>query len=96
MSLQYRRGTAWRVAVVDEAFARRIAPDGRAIGRRMRLPGRDWLATVMGVVGHVKHYGLDQTSPGQIYMSHVQYPWRWMNLVARTEIAAVSFCTSNR
>ncbi|MDQ3997213.1 MAG: ABC transporter permease, partial [Gemmatimonadota bacterium] len=72
------------VAVVDEVFARRTFPSGHAIGRRMRLPGRDSLATIVGVVGHVKHYGLDRESGGQIYMSHVQYPWRWMNLAVRT------------
>jgi putative ABC transport system permease protein len=50
----------------------------------MKLPGRDSLATVIGIVGHVKHYGLDQESGGQIYMSQVQYPWRWMNVAVRT------------
>jgi putative ABC transport system permease protein len=72
------------VAVIDEVFARRAFPAGDAIGRRMKLPGRDSLATIVGIVGHVKHYGLDRESGGQIYMSHVQYPWRWMNLAVRT------------
>jgi putative ABC transport system permease protein len=74
------------VAVVDEAFARRIAGDGAALGRRLQLPGRDSLATVVGIVRHVKHYGLDKTSAGQVYMSHEQYPWRWMNLVLHTSV----------
>jgi putative ABC transport system permease protein len=72
------------VAVIDEVFAHRIFPRGDAIGRRMKLPGRDSLATIVGIVGHVKHYGLDRESGGQIYMSHVQYPWRWMNVAIRT------------
>ena len=71
------------VAVVDEVFARQLAAGGRAIGTRIKLPARDGFATVVGIVGHVKHYGLDLESQGQIYMSHRQYPWRWMHLVAR-------------
>jgi putative ABC transport system permease protein len=71
------------VAVIDEVFARRTFAGRDAIGARMKLPGRDSLATVVGIVGHVKHYGLDQESGGQIYMSHLQYPWRWMNIVVR-------------
>jgi putative ABC transport system permease protein len=72
------------VCLVDEVFARRLEPAGSALGLRLRLPGRDAFATIVGIVGHVKHYGLDAVSGGQIYMSHNQYPWRWMNLVSRT------------
>jgi putative ABC transport system permease protein len=79
------------VAVIDEVFARRVFARGDAIGQRFKLPGRDSLATVIGVVGHVKHYGLDRDSGGQIYMSHVQYPWRWMNFAVRTSGEPVAF-----
>jgi putative ABC transport system permease protein len=72
------------VAVIDEIFARRAFGGRDPIGVRMKLPGRDSLATIVGIVGHVKHYGLDQESGGQIYMSHLQYPWRWMNVAVRT------------
>jgi putative ABC transport system permease protein len=72
------------VAVVDEVFARRLAGNGSPIGMRLRLPARDSMATVIGVVGHVKQYGLDAPSQGQIYMSHEQYPWRWMVLAVKT------------
>jgi putative ABC transport system permease protein len=71
------------VAVVDEVFARRAFAGRDPIGVRMKLPGRDSLATIVGIVGHVKHYGLDQESGGQIYMSHLQYPWRWMSVAVR-------------
>ncbi|MFN2563474.1 MAG: ADOP family duplicated permease [Gemmatimonadaceae bacterium] len=84
------------VAVVDEVFARRVFPRGDMIGRRMKLPGRDSLATIVGVVGHVKHYGLDRESSGQIYMSHLQYPWRWMNFAVRTSGDALAFTPTVR
>jgi putative ABC transport system permease protein len=84
------------VAVIDEVFARRTFPRGDAIGRRMKLPGRDSLATIVGIVGHVKHYGLDRESGGQIYMSYVQYPWRWMNLAVRTASEPLTFAPTAR
>jgi len=84
------------VAVIDEVFARRVFPRGDAIGRRMKLPARDSLATIVGIVGHVKHYGLDRESGGQIYMSHLQYPWRWMNLAVRTSGEPAAFTRSAR
>jgi putative ABC transport system permease protein len=71
------------VTVVDETFARRLVPGGAAIGMRIHLPSREGFAEVVGIVGHVKHYGLDAASNGQIYMSHRQYPWRWMHLLVR-------------
>lgn len=45
----------------------------------------------MGVVKHVKTYGLDVKSPGQIYTSNAQYPWRWMSILVRTTGDPVSF-----
>jgi predicted permease len=79
------RHDAALVAVVDEEFARRTFPGESPVGKRLKLPMRDSLATIVGVAGHVKHYGLDATSPGQIYMPVAQYPWRYMVLVVRAE-----------
>ena len=84
------------VAVVDEVFARRLSPGGSAVGTRIKPPGRDGFATVVGVVGHVKHYGLDASSQGQIYISHRQYPWRWMHLLARASASAGSLAAPLR
>jgi len=72
------------VAVVDEAFARRAFGDADPIGQTMKLPVRPEMATVVGVVSHVRTYGAEQASPGQIYMSNAQYPWRWLAVVVHT------------
>jgi putative ABC transport system permease protein len=72
------------VCLVDEVFARRTWGDRDPIGKQMKLPQRAEFATIVGVVTHVKTYGLDLESPGQIYMSQVQYPFRWSSMVVRT------------
>jgi putative ABC transport system permease protein len=73
------------VAVVDEVFARKVQRNGSALGVRIGVPGRDTAATIIGIVGHVKHYGLDVESGGQIYISHLQYPTTYETLVVRSE-----------
>jgi len=79
------RPKAAAVCVIDETFARRIFGDDNAVGKEMLIAGRSDYATIVGVVAHVKTYGLDAESFGQIYVSSEQYPWRWASLVVRTE-----------
>jgi putative ABC transport system permease protein len=78
------RYTSAPVALVDEIFARRAFGGQDPIGQSMKLPLRAEFATIVGVVAHVKTYGLDVESPGQIYMSNAQYPWRWLSVVVHT------------
>jgi predicted permease len=84
------------VCLVDEVFARRLFGRADPIGRRVKLFRReaalgglsqsnaDEYATIVGVVANVRTMGLEATSPGQVYTSDVQYPWRWSALVVRT------------
>ena len=63
------RSTA--VAVIDEAFARKHFPNRSAIGSRLYL-GNDTPIEIVGVVGHVKQWGLDsdhkQSLQAQLYL----------------------------
>jgi len=54
------------VCLVDEVFAAHTFGGAEAIGRQMKIPGpsRADYATIVGVVTHVKTYGLDAESPG--------------------------------
>jgi putative ABC transport system permease protein len=82
------RPDAPSVCVIDTVFARRIFGPRDPLGERMQIPGgqrgREEYTTIVGLVAHVKTYGLDVPSPGQVYMSTEQYPWRWSSLVVRT------------
>jgi putative ABC transport system permease protein len=88
--------SALLVAVVDTNFAHRFWPQGDVIGRRVGIdtipnsnpPTPRW-RTIVGVVGHVKHYALDVEGREQIYFPHRQplfgvFAPRDMTLAVRT------------
>src|SRR5262249_25988598 len=67
------------VCVIDEDFARKFFGDEDPIGKRLNFSlVYNQPLQIVGVVGHVKHYGLDETvsSPiqAQFYMSPLQLP----------------------
>lgn len=71
------------VAIVDERLAHAAWPGRSAIGGRLREgEGGPW-STVVGVVGHVRHTGLDDVSQPQVYWNHPQRPEDRMVLVMK-------------
>jgi predicted permease len=72
------------VAIVDEELAGRLWPGRSAIGRRIREGGDPW-ATVIGVVGHVRHTGLANDSDSQVYWNYAQRLQDRMALVVKTQ-----------
>ncbi|HJQ70760.1 MAG TPA: ABC transporter permease [Blastocatellia bacterium] len=76
------------VCLVDETFARRFWPNEDPIGKRVKIGGAQstapWL-TIVGVVAHVKHYGLNAQGREFIYFPFTQTPARQMFLAVRTE-----------
>ena len=82
--------TTQPVCIIDETFARKHWPDEDPLGRRVRFggPGENndnpWME-VVGVVNHVKHYGVDQDSRVEMYVPYTQSPIPSFTLVVRTE-----------
>jgi putative ABC transport system permease protein len=77
------------VAVVNESFVRTFFPNQDPLGARIAWsrdkPG-SW-KIIVGVVGDVKHFGLDQPEQPAVYdlYSQMDEPWkRWMSLVVRS------------
>jgi putative ABC transport system permease protein len=72
------------VAVINETLARRYWPDGEnPIGQRLRFGGnRAW--EIVGIVGDVKHSGLDKQVTPAVFLSYLQTPEARMSLVVRT------------
>jgi hypothetical protein len=67
--------------VISRALARRYWPDGKAVGRRMKVGDNDspfpWF-TIVGVAGEVRHQGLtaDAAPAPDVYFSMLQFPPR--------------------
>ncbi|HYY56574.1 MAG TPA: ABC transporter permease [Pyrinomonadaceae bacterium] len=63
------------VAVINETMARTFFPGEDPLGKRIKLASMTspfpWLA-VVGVVGDVKHYGLDEETKPELYVSYLQ------------------------
>ena len=66
------------VAVVDDVFARTYFGSADPIGKRLNIDGFEAPATIVGLVGHVRQWGLDaddsQKLRAQIYMAGTQMP----------------------
>jgi putative ABC transport system permease protein len=76
------------VVLINELFASRIWPGQDAIGKQIQLggPERPW-RTVVGIVGNVRHEGLDAPQKLQVYVPHAQWidPDSSMVLTVRTD-----------
>src|SRR4051812_5802269 len=72
------------VAIVNEQLAKRSWPNESAIGKRIRLGGADaaW-ATIVGVVGTVKHFRLSEDPLDQAYVPYMQRPLIFTEAVVR-------------
>jgi putative ABC transport system permease protein len=74
------------IAVVDELFAEKIFPNKNPIGRQviMRMQGKDVLLEIVGVVAHVKTYGVDVESRIEMYLPTEQNPSAFQYLAVKT------------
>ena len=74
------------VAVVDEAFARRHFPGEDAIGRGIDIGnGTDGFYEIVGVVGDVRHGGLDASAEPTMYVPFKQDVFSSMWMMVRTK-----------
>jgi putative ABC transport system permease protein len=77
--------SAPRVAVINEAFARRIFPGEDPMGRRLRMGiDSDVAREIVGIVGDVRHYGLEQGVTMQMYEPNRQRPTAGAAFLLRT------------
>ncbi len=95
MGIELHRGRALRasddaeaprVVVINETLARRHFGERDPLGRRL-APGSgedpDWFE-IVGVAENVKNFGIRRDAPPAMYLSHAQFPFRSMFVVARS------------
>jgi putative ABC transport system permease protein len=77
------------VGIVNDAMVKQYFPNENPLGKRVRW-ARDtavrWIE-IVGVVGDVKHFGLDLPEQPALYTPYTQInPWkRWMTFAVRTQ-----------
>jgi putative ABC transport system permease protein len=79
--------------LVNQAFAARYWPGGDALGKRITVRksaqgrpefGEPVRATIVGVVGNVRHFSLDTDFFPEVYLPYTVTVWGWMSLMVRT------------
>ncbi len=80
------------VTVIDEALARTYFPHEDPIGKRLHFDLLDITPEIVGIVGHVKHWGLDvdgqRAIQAQVYLPFAQVPDRFAAAMMGGEIIA--------
>ncbi|MGA2421804.1 MAG: ABC transporter permease [Candidatus Acidiferrum sp.] len=79
-----------RVCIIDNTFAKQYFANQDPLGNRISMggepkPGNDahWL-TIVGVVSHVKNYGVDQPSRVEAFLPNAQEPTYGGSIVVRS------------
>ncbi|MFL6207308.1 MAG: ABC transporter permease [Pyrinomonadaceae bacterium] len=71
------------VCIVNETFARLYFPGEDAVGKVLRNPDGTNPFQIVGVVGDIKHWGLDDEPEGYLYAPQLQLPSNSVSLVVR-------------
>jgi putative ABC transport system permease protein len=87
------------VALINETMARTYWPAQDPIGRRIRQggPERPWI-TIVGIVGDVRHNGLEVAIKEKFYRPHAQFlfPVRNMHLVVKSQDGPMALAAAIR
>jgi putative ABC transport system permease protein len=83
------------VAIVSDAAARQFWPGEDPLGKHIHvLFSAD--ITIVGIVGDIRHNGLNLPVFPQIYLAHSQEPWSSVSVVVRTSIPPMQVATAIR
>ena len=88
-----------KVAIVNEAFARRYFPKGDVLGKRVGFAcpeGASLCRTIVGVVGNVRQESLTDDVFAELYVPFTQMPMNGMTLVVRTTSDPLSLASAVR
>jgi putative ABC transport system permease protein len=69
--------------IINETMARMFFPNEEPLGQRIRIIASPWL-TVVGVVGDIRHSGLNSKPNPEMYLSDLQEPQSSMAVMVRT------------
>jgi predicted permease len=99
-----------RVAVINQALAKRYFPNGGAIGRSVKAPqlGEDspdslssskiaesWLQ-IVGIVGDARNDGLANPVEPAVFAPYTLHMWNWTQVLVKTEAAPLTLLRAVR
>jgi putative ABC transport system permease protein len=82
---EFDRAGSPPVVLINEAMASRYWPDEDPVGKRITVGsfGRPMSREIIGVVGNVRHTGLDSDPRPEFFVPHLQNPFGGMAIVVR-------------
>ena len=91
------QGDGSGAVVINQTMAHRFWPNADPVGKRLSVEGPQgpWL-TIVGVVGDVKHFGLEAEVKPEMFAPYRQDPWPNLFLVVRTSTDPVSLAAAVR
>jgi putative ABC transport system permease protein len=78
-----------KVVIINEAAARHYWPGQDPLGRRIQGVDKNAWSTIIGIVGDVKHAGLDAVTSPETYYHYLQIPADVINIAEATMFLAV-------
>jgi putative ABC transport system permease protein len=86
------------VVIVSEALVQEYFPNQNPLGKKITIDMKDQNvpSEIVGVVGDVKHHGLDSTSLPTIYWPHPELVYNSMTLVVRSKADPMPLTSSIR
>ncbi len=82
-------GGAAKVLIINRSLARGLFPSESAVGKRLQLVNselsNEW-REIVGVVGDLRHSGMDNTDINTLYTPFAQTPFTWSYLMIRTSV----------
>jgi predicted permease len=84
-----------KAIIINEAMARRLWPNGDAVGQILLVQQEDW--HIVGVVANVRHTSLEKEAEPEMYLPIAQIPyWGSLDLVVRTRLTPEAIAPSVR
>ncbi|HKQ79013.1 MAG TPA: ABC transporter permease [Blastocatellia bacterium] len=85
------------VVIINEALARRSFAGVNPLGRRIVIDdGQTREREIVGVVGDVKHFSLEDAAKLELYLPYAQRPTQNQTLVIRTEVEPTALLAAAR